>query len=362
VIKYIFTIYCGIVLGILIYEIITSYGNFILSGRFSEIFIQIPFLAYLILSVIGLGMLICAFKDIRGVNASEVFIYGDTRSGKSVFLATLFHFGVRNLWGQVPDEVIIGSDTAERDLSLGVMVDGIRDGHPPKGTEIGEIALYVIKGQMRGILPFTTPLQITMIDYAGGFIDVITKDTCHSAVKLLSDELKQSYDAIDSKMGTKSFLEELKTQYRETFNQNYNVIIPAYLYKRLVLSGKIIFLVNGEYITGEQPGFIQYVMKISQLMKHLGRNKSYAFVITKADEVENGIRGMDDQNPVADMMEREIYDKLIHKYDLFSAIIHTHIVQFFIISVDTTQRAGNEITRLVPWRFLQVVKFISRNV
>jgi hypothetical protein len=242
------------------------------------------------------------------------------------------------------------------------MVDGVREGHPPKGTETGEIALYVIKGQMKGILPFRTPLQITMIDYAGGFTDVITNETYHSAVKLLSDELKQNYDVIDSKMGTKVFLEELKTQFRETFDRNYNIIIPAYLYKRLILSGKIIFLMNGEYITGEQPGLIQYLMKISKLMKHLGRNKSYAFVITKADEVEKGIRGMDDQNPVADMMEREIYDKLIHKYDLFSAIIHTHIVQFFIISVDTTQRAGNEITRLVPWRFLQLIKFISRNM
>lgn len=359
--KYCFSLFSVLYLGILIYTVSSMYGTYFTGGKFSQLFLQWPFLVYLLISVVTVGLFIIFLKNIRGVNASEIFIYGDTRSGKSVFLATLFKYGVRNLFGRVPDEIIIGSPASEKDLRLPQIIDELDKGKPPRGTEIGEIALYVLKGEIQGIIPFRTPLRITMIDYAGGYIDVITAETYQTAIKTLADEIKLGRDVIDARMGTQSFLEELKTQYRETFNQFYNIIVPAYLYKRLRVSGKIIFLINGEYITGKQPDFVQYLMKISDLMNHLGKNKSYAFVVTKADEVEKGIRGLDDKNPVSDIIERDLYERLYSTYVFFSAIIHTHIVEFFIISVDNTIRKTDEITQSVPWRFNQVMKFISRS-
>jgi hypothetical protein len=356
-------LYVAIFIGSIINAIQKKYDFYLLSGNINYLIVQRTFVVYIFTILVLVVFYIYFMRSIKGINAGEVFIWGDSRAGKSVFVTTLFNYLVNHNFGEVPDEIIIaGSENDEARLTLPQMGQDIIEGNPPKQTDRNELALYKLKGTVQGLLRIPTPIQITMFDYSGSFIRDITKEKYDEAITKCIELIPgENQKTLSTKFGQINFLMNLKEKYREIFDNNYSLLVPSMLYDRLIKSGKIIILIKGEYLTGPRNEFVNYLQEVAALIKKLPKNKSYALVVTKADAIVADIKGLNEDSVIADQIEYRTFQDICNDIIIFKAIIHTYEIDFFIVSADNRiERVPSEAPR--PWRFKHLVKFIARSI
>jgi len=271
---------------------------------------------------------------VRGVKASDVFVFGPTGSGKTYFLLALYNYVVNVLNGYAEEAVIspYGKEY-EKEIEIASMVGKTLEGEYVRAMRPLEIGLYVLKGRRKGIIP----VDVTIIDYSGGMLPEINEKNYVKAVKRIQKALEIGGDKIGL-IGSIEFLKFLMEKHRDKYESIVYELTLAYLYKRLKDAGKIILLVDGEYIAnwerdvGKLAELFGYYQRIISMF---GSDKKYAIVVTKTDMIEgNLIEKMDEQE--IEEIERKVYDRLYNEIPTFKALVHkggeTASLEFYTIS------------------------------
>lgn len=300
-------------------------------------------------------------KHIRGIKASDVFVYGPSRSGKTLLLIALYNQFVHNYAGK-RKEVIISSSMDEDYYRIENMVAELKGGKPPKSNSQTDLALYVLNGKM-GI----KPIEFTFVDYGGEYTERLTPEEYEKALSELSSALNGVNPTIlRQKVDDPTFLNELKDKYVGELAYTVHNLVLAYIYRKFQDAGKVVFLVDGDHIINYHEDGAKELTRLfgqySRIMDLFGEGKSYAIVITKADKIKD-ISDIMENSPEAAAIEKEIFDMLI-EIDTFKEIQNRaskEPIHFFIVSANAIMKnAGNEegqIKQIYPWRIEEIAKF-----
>jgi len=325
-----------------------------------------------LLVVLALFQLTAFIRDVR---ISEVFIYGPSRSGKTFLLLALYNHFV-NFYAGTHREIILSYDTRgnlskakEDGLRIESMLAEIEAGNMPESTSRTDMAMYVLSGKKGAI-----PIEFSFIDYSGEYTDDLTPEKYAGAVNKLDEKLERfNINTIYRRIGTISFLEQLKKEYSEELQGEFQDLILASIYKKMETAGKIIFLVDGDYLLDYHLEGRMELTRLfglySRLMDLLGSDKSYALVVTKIDKFKD-LSEIPEDSAEAREIEEEVY-KLLSKTDTFREILHRARkvpIYFYTVSVDATltpqlSRGGKmieeqqRITQIFPWRVGEIAKF-----
>jgi len=311
---------------------------------------------------------------IRDVRISEVFIYGPSRSGKTFLLLALYNHFV-NFYGGTHREIILSYDTEgklskanEDRLRIESMLAEIETGNMPKSTSRADMAMYVLSGKKGAI-----PIEFSFIDYSGEYTADLDPENYARAVNNLDEKLERfNINTIYRRIGTISFMEQLKKDYAKELRGEFHDLILASIYKKMETAGKIIFLVDGDYLLDYHLEGRMELTRLfglySRLMDLLGSDKSYALVITKIDKFKD-LSEIPEDSGEAREVEEEIYG-LLSKTDTFREILHRARkvpVYFYTVSVDATLspqlskgkriEEQQRITQIFPWRVGEIAKF-----
>lgn len=347
----------------------------------------------------GIGLLalviiyLLLMKIIIGVKASQIFVIGPRKSGKSYLLLGLYNHIVNQLGG-FADQVILSADeNDEESLRLSTMYTKTLKHEEIKRTFRYHMGLYQLSAKkFFGLCPVTW----TVVDYAGEYYNKLDEKTFRDALNKLTTSLGMSYDQLSKKVGTIEFLKEINTNHKDKmldteFVQN---IIISTMYGNMQRAGKIIFLFDGqdlvdtsdpEKISKYIGQYIKMVMGIEggTLFKFLGGNKKYAVVVTKFDRLLHNnsrlkeylrlhtmksLSDVDDKSLAAGELEKTTY-KLLERFLVFKSfinIINDFSTFFIVVSADSTLKPGmraenseEEMTprEISPWRFSEIFKF-----
>lgn len=317
---------------------------------------------WVLLSIFSLVILsFILMKHVHGIKASDVFVYGPSRSGKTLLLIALYNQFVHNYAGK-RKEVIISSAMDEDYYRIENMLAELKVGKPPKSNTQTDLALYILNGKMN-----IKPIEFTFVDYGGEYTDRLKKDEYEKAISDLSSALNGvSPDLLREKIDNPVFLDELKNKYASELAYTVQNLVLAYIYKKFRNAGKVVFLVDGDHIVNYHEGGAKELTRLfgqySRIMDDFGDGKSYAIVITKADKIKD-ISDVTDNSPEAKNIEKEIFEMLL-ELDTFKEIQNRaskEPIHFFIVSANAImKRSGNEegqIKYIYPWRIEEIAKF-----
>jgi len=317
---------------------------------------QADWYKFIITVILVITLYIILKRVVRGVKASDVFVFGPTGSGKTYFLLALHKYVVKVLKGRHKEEVISPyGEVREREMKIAYMVRQTSEGNDVSATRPGEIGLYILEGKKRGIIP----VSVTVIDYSGGMISRINKKNYVEAIRRIRKTLEIKEDEIGL-IGSLGFLKFLKEKHRDKYNAIVDELTLAYLYKKLKDAGKIILLVDGEMIAnwerdvGELEELFGYYLEIISMF---GSDKKYAIVVAKTDKFEgNLIKKMNEQE--IEEIERKVYDRLYNDILMFEELVHkggeTASLEFYTVSA----RAVPNNPEINEWGFDRIEKFI----
>lgn len=318
---------------------------------------------------------------IRGIQTSEVFVYGPSRSGKTLLLLALYSHFV-DFYEGTHREIVLSYDVqgklsraSEEKLRIESMLAELEGGVSPKSTSRSDLAMYELSGKKNGLVP----VGFTFIDYSGEYTEDLEPKKYAGALRSLSEKLsgneKQmsgfSVEALHRQIGTLSFLELLKNKYAKEVGDQFHNLILACIYKKMKTAGKVIFLVDGDYILdyhGEGRKELTALFgHYFRLMDRLGSEKSYALVLTKTDKLKD-LSEIPDNSERAREIEAEIYS-LLERIPTFREIRNLAKkvpIYFHTVSVDATlppqvsrglPEEQQGITQIFPWRVSEVAKF-----
>jgi len=259
-----------------------------------------------------------------------------------------------------------------------------------------EMAYYEFPAKKWGVIPLT----VTSLDYAGGLvshdnIDKISKINYNAEIQYFAQILNRSPSDLKTDFGDIKFLMDFKNNHTEDFYNNFDLIVPAFAYARLLKAGKIIFLLDGDKLhslTTDDENWISYIDGIGRLIDELGDDKDYAFAVTKADlipsmgkndsfigetyptadqeiSIGNLVRTHPSDSKEADKLEKEYFEQLLRSNlafaNIFNAImneqfIKTKYVEGFMISVDASKRDGETISGYHPWRMKKIIDYVFK--
>ncbi|MCQ1536823.1 hypothetical protein FTO70_14310 [Methanosarcina sp. KYL-1] len=326
----------------------------------------------------ALLVVLALFKStdfIRDIRISEVFVYGPSRSGKTLLLLALYNHFV-NFHHGTHQEVILSYDTQgnlskvnENRLRIESMLAELETGNMPKSTGRADMAMYVLSGK-RGAIP----IEFSFIDYSGEYTEDLYPEKYASAVHSLTEKLERfNVNTVYRRIGTISFMELLKNEYAEKLRGEFHDLILASIYKKMETAGKIIFLVDGDFLLSYQQGGRKELTRLfglySRLVDLLGNEKSYALVVTKIDKLKELSEIPEDSKDARDI-EQEVYE-LMSQMDTFREIMHRAQkvpIYFYTVSVDATlspqlSNGGKtleeqqRITQIYPWRVGEIAQF-----
>lgn len=392
--KFLFTIFFTIIIGFLAYELYET--SFSPEASLPEsIFLQNVF-------VFGTGIVVClilywlAIKITIGVRASEIFIFGPRSSGKTYF--------VLGLWGYISEHfdkghsnegVVLTGDPNDEgdDLRISSLYATVLDGQILSRTYRYQMVVYQLTGKKFGIIP----VKWTVVDYAGEYYDELNEVNYNRAIKLLSEALDMHPNEIRRQAGTIDFVRYIKYNFRDLLIDpefTKSVIITT-MYGNFLRAGKVIFLIDGEKITGSRRGQAQLAREFGGYMKTLidlenrrsmkffNPNKKYALAVTKTDllfwknkEIKNLVEsmgaeklsGIDERSKNAAEIEKKIFS-ILSANTVFKNLVNmmNDISMYFVaVSVDATSEPfpteegfEDEISPkgLAPWRFTEIIKF-----
>ncbi|KKH46959.1 hypothetical protein [Methanosarcina sp. 1.H.A.2.2] len=331
-------------------------------------------LGFALLVVLALLMSTKLISDIR---ISEVFVYGPSRSGKTLLLLALYNHFV-NFYDGTHREIIISYDMQgnlskvnENRLRIESMLAELEAGNMPKSTGRADMAMYELSGKKGAI-----PIEFSFVDYSGEYTEDLEPEKYASAVQNLTEKLERfNANTIYRQIGTISFLELLKKDYAKELRGEFHNLILASIYKKMETAGEIIFLVDGDYLLNYQQEGRKELTRLfglySRLIDILGSEKSYALVVTKIDKFKD-LSEISEDSEAAQEIEQEVYD-LMSKMDTFREIRHRAQkvpVYLYTVSVDATlppqlSKEGmtveghQRVTQIYPWRVREIAQFGS---
>ena len=367
----------GVIAGALILLYVIGRNRFDVLAGTSKIFLTAFFIiifAYLCLSIflspteaferkyeyaMGFALLVSLFiilrRNIKGIKAGNVFVFGLAKSGKTYLLLSFDHYMIERRIGSHGGGGEIISETPE-ELEIEGMKAKVAREEEIRSTLLNEVAEYTLKGKKWGIIP----VELTFVDYGGGIIPRIipklNEDDYKKAIDKLSEKLGLTKIHVNKSIGSIDFLKQIKKEHKGVFENMMEDIILTYIYKKFENAGKVIVLIDGkqvkEFIENKREGeLIESFGSFNKILQ-VFNDKKFAFVVTKADEFDDfiekeiGTRLLDIvDNGDAIKLEEEIYEKL-SDIDTFKAIIHqinriTFPTHFYLNSVDV--RASSDV-------------------
>lgn len=316
--------------------------------------------------LIGIICAVCFLmtKTVYGIRAYDVFIYGPSRSGKTLLLLAFYNHFISYLKGH--KEEFIVSDTNEERLKIENMLIEIESGRLPKSNLRSDLAIYLLSGKKN-----FKPVSITFVDYGGEhttdfkpahFKDIVAKLSARFNIQ--EQILKQNIENI-------SYITDLRDNHKDDFAASVAEVTFAHIYKRFEKAGKIIFLVDGDHIVSYNDEGRKELIKLfghySKIIQLFGSEKSYAIAVTKIDQYKDLSPILED-SPEAKEIELDIYN-LLCEIPTFMEIVHmaykTHI-HLYTISVDATMKPINKeeetelkqkTLKINPWRVEEIEHF-----
>lgn len=337
-------------------------GSYILSQNQILSFIAIIILSILFWHYIRINL--------KGITSSHVFIFGNTGSGKSVFLAALYLYLVNyHLGGLVNQSVITPIEDRKKILSLSRLSKKLTKGEKIDSTKLQEIALYQIPCKVWNIIP----INIFSIDYAGGWTGKLERQRFEKFIQEISDAFSMNSKQLKDSIKNNNFLEELSRFNPDVFNDKIDTIAQMVIYERLSTAGKILFLIDGsKFNSDEDDEELQASLEtISKIVQEFGNTKQYGFVVTKADVIEDitdYVENINQYSRDAKEIEDSVYDALLDNY-IFKGImnsINEHPILkpkdngFFLVSIDKSNKSPINPPTYNPWRLSYIVKYILK--
>ncbi len=305
-------------------------------------------------------------KTIYGIRAFDVFVYGPSRSGKTLLLLALYSHFINFLNGQRREFIV--SDTNEERLKIENMLVDIENGRLPKSNLRTDLAIYVLKGKKN-----LKPVGMTFVDYGGEH----TKDFKPLHFKEIVAELIARFNIkepqkLEQNIENVDFIKNLRDTHKDDFAASVDKVTFAHIYKKFEGAGKIIFLVDGDHIVSYYNEGKSELTKLfghySDIINLFGNEKSYAIVVTKTDQFRD-ISLVMEVSEEAKEIEREIYDMLC-EIPTFKEIVNMAYqmpIYMYAISVDATMKPlkmeeeKTEMQRkhlkINPWRVGEIEKF-----
>ena len=318
---------------------------------------QADWYKFIITVILVITLYIILKRVVRGIKASDVFVFGPSRSGKTYFLLALYNYVVNVLKGYAEEAVISPySKEKEKEMEIASMVGKTLKGEYVRGTARGEIGLYILKGKRRGVMP----VDVTVIDYCGEIVmEKINEKNYVEAIGRIQKTLEIKGDEIGL-IGSIEFLKFLKEKHRDKYNAIVEDLTLAYLYKKLKDAGKIILLVDGEKIANWEEG----IGELAELFGHyqriismFGVDKKYAIVVTKTDMIEGNLTEKMDEQEIEEI-ERKVYDRLYNEIPTFKALVfkggEAASLEFYTVSA----RAIPNDPRINEWGVDRIERFI----
>jgi len=386
IVKYLIDIFVIIAIGYTVSKIIEN----------SDIIMSQGHLPYFIVAIItAIGLWYFFTKNLFAITSSDVFVFGPTGSGKSVFIAAL-GMEIAKSQGSSRSFIFSQNPDAPSRLSVVAMARRLAAGHAIAANNENEMAYYEFPTKKWGIIP----LKVTSLDYAGAHvakqnIDKISKINYNAEIQYFAQVLNRSPSDLKTDFGDIQFLVDFKNNHTEDFYNNFELIVPAFAYARLLKAGKIIFLLDGTKIDSldtEDENWIAYIDGIARLVDELGDDKDYAFAVTKADlissmgkkepdggekypssdqevSIGNMVRMYNADSKEANRLEKEYFEQIFKSSLAFTNIfntimseqfIKTKYVEGFMISVDASKREGDSITGYHPWRMKKIIDYVFK--
>lgn len=323
-----------------------------------------PLIVVVILFVI-MGYLVRHF--VHGIKASNVFIFGPSKSGKTLLMLALYKEFITNFSG-MKKEVIIGED--DESMRIENLLSDLDEGGLPRSTRQSDIALYVFSGKKRGI----SPVSLTIIDYAGEYTADIDEKKYQEAISAISEEIELPEATVANGIGSVDFLQQLKSDYKSEIIKVLDQVVLAYIYKNLLDSGKVLFLADGDHLAEYHNGGRKELTRIcghySRIMDLCGADKKYGLVVTKTDKFCS-LNGDDTTVKAAELIEQKICKEWFSEIDTFQEINNRALdmpVYFYATSVFRTKQPVTECSDLDrteqvspryihPWRVDGIVDF-----
>jgi hypothetical protein len=387
IVKYLIDIFVIIVIGYTVSKMIED----------STIIMNMGYLPYFIVAIITIiGLWFFFTKNLFAITSSDVFVFGPTGSGKSVFIAAL-GMEIAKSQGFSKSYIFSQNPDAPSRLTVNAMAHRLAQGQVPEGNRSNEMAYYEFPAKKWGIIP----LIVTSLDYAGALverenIDKISKINYNAEIQYFSQVLNRSPSDLKMEFGNIQFLVDFKNNHTEDFYNNFDLIVPAFAYARLLKAGKIIFLLDGSKLHSlitDDENWISYIDGIGRLIDELGDDKDYAFAVTKADlipsmtkkesstgekfspenqeaSIGDMVRTYPADSKEATQLEKEYFEHLLRSNLAFTNIfnrimseqfIKTKYVEGFMISVDASKRGGRPgIEGYNPWRMKKIIEYVFK--
>ncbi|NLA38419.1 MAG: hypothetical protein GX882_03345 [Methanomicrobiales archaeon] len=303
-------------------------------------------------------------RFVHGIRASNVFIFGPSNSGKTLLMLALYNEFVKNLGGTA-NEVIIAAD--EKSMQIGDLLAELDRGTLPRSTRQGELGIYVFSGKKMGIIP----VSLTIIDYAGEHTANINEREYKGAISAISKEINVPEEVLNEEIGNPTYIKGLHDKYRSEVGRVLDQVVLAYIYKNLLTSGKVLFLVDGDHMVrfhnGGRSELIDNCGHYSRIMKLCGDDKKYGLVVTKTDTfytLNDYGRELD-----AEQIEQDIYKEWFSEIVTFQEINNRALdmpIYFYATSAFRTRQpitvnsggTGTVTPRHIhPWRIDEIVRF-----
>lgn len=329
--------------------------------------------SFKILIMIGIILFVYLFltRTIYGIRAYDVFIYGPSRSGKTLLLLAFYNHFINFLRGQKKEFIV--SDTGEERLKIENMLVEVESGRLPKSNLRTDLAIYLLSGRKN-----LKPVGMTFVDYGGEH----TRDFKPTHFKEIITELRKRFNineppTLEQRIENLDFIINLRDNYRDDFAASVEKVTFAHIYRKFESAGKIIFLVDGDHVISYHNEGKNELTKLfghySDVIKLFGSEKSYAIVVTKIDQYKD-ISKIFENSPEAKEIELEIYD-LFCQIPTFKEIVNIAYkvpIHLYAISVDATMKPlkkgedekGEEETemqrkplKINPWRVEEIEKF-----
>lgn len=321
-----------------------------------------------ILISIGIVLIVYLFltKTIYGIRAYDVFIYGPSRSGKTLLLLALYNHFINFLNGEKKELIV--SDTNEERLKIANMLVEIESGRLPKSNLRTDLAIYLLSGRKN-----LKPVGMTFVDYGGEH----TRDFKPANFKEIIIELRKRFNikeppTLEQSIENLDFITNLRDNYKDDFAASVEKVTFAHIYRKFVSAGKIILLVDGDHVISYHNEGKSELTKLfghySDVIKLFGSEKSYAIVVTKIDQYKD-LSKIFENSPEAKEIELEIYN-LFCQIPTFKEIVNIAYkmpIYMYVISVDATMKPLNmeegetEMQRkplkINPWRVEEIEKF-----
>jgi hypothetical protein len=360
-VKVLLTLFAAFLLFIVLYNFVL----FILANGFVGAYenYKLDFISYIVNTVIVVALYWFVVRKIKGINGSQVFVFGPSRSGKTYFMLGMYKQFVDFFEGHPREVIFSGVPEEEKNFSSAHYLGQIEKNEPLRATVTDMVGIYTMRGKKWG---FNT-IDLTIVDYAGEWVHdlpaKIDPASFTAIVQRLSATLNIDQKSLSENIGFIKFILSIKENNRAIIPSIIEDVISSFIYKRLLNSGKIILLIDGDLIArndgpsrDELTRLFGYYVKI---MDFVGEEKQYALVVTKTDKIEP-IETVAENSPRAQEIEESVF-KTLRSITTFQAIENkagTVPIYFFCVSVNSMNTDGQQvISQIFPWRFDEVAKF-----